>query len=386
MRFSVFALLALFAAPGIAGPTPLRDVLKYSGSTTGKYLVKLKSTASKAALINQIRANATITHDWTLLNGFAGHLDEHSLNILRASDDVERISEDGIMHTMTVQTDATWGLQRISNSAPIPSTDPSALTYDYTYTATGSGVDIYIVDTGIFIQHTQFGGRARWGTAVGSYNQSDGNGHGTHCAGIAAGSQFGVAKQASLIAVKVLSDLGTGSIADIVTGLDWVQSQVQSSGRPSVVSMSLGGGLSLTLNDAVASLTGSGIHVAVAAGNSNVDCDFTSPASEPTAITVGATQIDDYRAGFSNYGRFLDVFAAGNYVISSFIGSTTATKPLSGTSMATPHVAGMIAYIISRDGNSSPADMSSKIAAQALKNALSDVPDGTVNYLAQIGR
>ncbi|PFH47792.1 hypothetical protein AMATHDRAFT_6424 [Amanita thiersii Skay4041] len=387
MLLSFLSILTLFSAslPVLGVPTPLRDVTKYNGETTGRYIVRVKDGVSKADLVGQVRANASVTHEWGIVNGFVGHLDEHTLNTLRAHEDVVSISEDGIAHITTSETNAPWGLQRISQIPKLSTTNTDTLTFNYTYTATGSGVDIYIVDTGIFVEHSEFNGRAKWGMAVGSFAMVDGNGHGTHCAGVAAGTQYGVAKQASLIAVKAMSDTGSGAISDIITGMDWVLTQVQSTKRPSIVSMSLVGGLALDLDAAVKSLTDAGIHVAVAAGNNDNYADFLSPARAPSAITVGAMSIEDAKADFSNYGNVLDVFAPGVNVISAWIGSTDATLEASGTSMATPHVAGLMAYLISRDKNVSPSTMSTKIASSAVQGALTGIPSGTPNLIAQIG-
>ncbi|KAF8992119.1 serine protease [Cyathus striatus] len=383
MRFFSVALatLALVAAPILAAPGPLKTIQKFKGETNGGYIVKFKEGVARKSLINKLKLNATV--DWELLNGFAGILDTDSLNTLRAHEDVEYIVEDGIMHTMTTQTNAPWGLQRISQDAKLSSTSTSDLTYTYTYdSSAGSRVDIYVVDTGIYTSHSDFGGRASWGTSFGGYAASDGNGHGTHCAGTAAGTRYGVAKKANLIAVKVLSDAGSGSTSDIVSGLNWVLTQSKSTGRPTIVSMSLGGSASTALDNAVTSLTSGGVHVAVAAGNDNTNAANTSPARATSAITVGASTIADARASFSNYGSVVDIFAPGQYVTSAWIGSTTATNNISGTSMATPHIAGLIAYLISKDGNVTPAAMSTKIQSLAVKNALTSIPSGTVNYLA----
>ncbi|KAF8996963.1 serine protease [Cyathus striatus] len=377
------AALSLVAASVLGSPASLKVVETFAGEKTGRFIVKLKDGVSKASVINNL--NATITHEWDIVNGFAGHLDTNTLNILRASTDVESISEDGIMHTMSnvTQNDAPWGLSRLSSATALSNINTNLLTFSYTYdSSAGSGVDIFIVDTGVLTTHTQFGGRASWGATFGGYASADGNGHGTHCAGTAAGSRFGVAKNANIIAVKVLADSGTGSVTDIISGLDWVLSTAASSSRPSIVSMSLGGGATPTLDDAVESLTDAGIHVAVAAGNSNTDANTTSPARAPSANTVGASTIVDERASFSNYGSIVDIFAPGQNVISSWIGSNTATNDISGTSMATPHVAGLIAYLIARDGNVSPADMSTKLQSLSLKGVLSGIPSGTVNDLA----
>ncbi|KAG5651221.1 hypothetical protein H0H81_009433 [Sphagnurus paluster] len=380
MRFftAVFAAIAL-AAPVFATPTTLRTVEKFNGKTSGKYIVKLKEGVSKSKVFSQLKG-AKITHDWQVVHGFAGALDEEALNTLRASPDVEYIAEDGIVTTFVTQTNAPWGLARVSQRTRLASQDTryipnpyrrsfpptdvqsSALTFSYTYDASaGAGVDIYIV--GILTTHSQFGGRARWGATFGGYANADGNGHGTHVAGTAAGSQFGVAKAANLIAVKVLSDQGSGAVSDIVSGLNFVATSARSSGRPSIASLSLGGGASTALDNAVTSLVNAGIHVTVAAGNSNVDAGSTSPARAAGVVTVGASTIADGRASFSNFGAVVDVFAPGQNIISSWIGSTTAT----------PHVAGLIAYLIGKNGNSSPAAITSQLKSLSVKGVLTGI-------------
>lgn len=389
MRFSaVFTTLAVLLAvdTAFAAPSALKEVERFAGETTGKYVVKLKPGVSRKEWIKKLKLTSAV--DWSLVNGFASHLDDNALNTLRASADVEVIAEDGIMHHMEAitQTDAPWGLQRISQPEKLRSTNTGDLTFSYTYDeSAGTGVDIYIADTGVFVNHTEFGGRARWGGTFGVTGSADGHGHGTHCAGTAAGARFGVAKNASIIAVKVLSDGGSGSVSGIVTGLNWILEQVQASGRPSIVSMSLGGGANSVLDNGVASLTAAGIHVAVAAGNDNWDAVNTSPARTPSAVTVGASTITDTKASFSNYGSIVDIFAPGQNVISSWIGSTTATNNISGTSMATPHIAGLIAYLIGKDGNGTPAEIEAKLKALSVGGVLTGIPSGTANSLAQLG-
>jgi len=283
---------------------------------------------------------------------------------------------------LATQTDAPWGLQRISQDAKLSNQNDAALTFTYNYDdSAGSGTDVYVVDTGINTAHVEFEGRARWGATFGGYANADGNGHGTHCAGTIGSRRYGVAKKTNLIAVKILSDAGSGAVSDIVSGLNWVASSVKSSGRPSVVSMSLGGGASTPLDNAVASLTGAGIHVAVAAGNSGTDAGSTSPARAPSAVTVGATGISDAKPSWSNYGSVVDIWAPGLNVISTWMGSTTATNSISGTSMATPHIAGLIAYLAAKDGNISPAAMTTKLQSLSVKGVISGIPSG-VNDLA----
>ncbi|KAI0778227.1 serine protease [Trametes elegans] len=392
---TVAAALALLAAPALAAPTAaLHTVEKYAGDVKPQsYIVKLKGGVEKERQIEWLAANyggsATVTHpEWetNILHGFAGTFKDDALNALRASSDVEYIAEDGIV-TITAavtQDDAPWGLQRISQAAKLSNQDTSDLSFTYTYdSSAGSGVDIYIVDTGIFTSHSEFGGRARWGKTFGGYADADGNGHGTHVSGTAAGTTYGVAKKANLIAVKVLSDGGSGTVSDIISGLSWVGQQATASGRPSIASLSLGGGASSALDSAVTALTTQGVHVTVAAGNSNTDAGNTSPARAPAVVTVGASTIADARASFSNYGSIVDIFAPGQNVISAWNGGSTDTNNISGTSMATPHIAGLIATLISRNGNSSPASISSKLQSLSTKGALSGIPAGTVNDLAR---
>ncbi|KAL0951221.1 hypothetical protein HGRIS_007942 [Hohenbuehelia grisea] len=385
MRFfsTVFASLAVLATV-LASPTPLKTVERYQGSVnTGSFIVTLKDGVDKSTVLKGLGLNATHEWDNSFLHGFAGKFSEQALNRLRASPAVESIAEDGIMHTQVTQTNAPWGLGRIVSTARLTNTNVAALTFTYTYDASaGSGVDVYVVDTGVFTGHSQFGGRARWGRTFGPYADADGNGHGTHVAGTIGGSQYGVAKSVNIIAVKVLSDSGSGAVADIVSGLNFVLTSARASGRPSIVSMSLGGGASTALDNAVASLTAGGVHVVVAAGNSNVDAGTTSPARAPSAITVGASTIADARASFSNFGSVVDVFAPGQDVISSWIGSSTATNRISGTSMATPHISGLAAYLISLNGNQSPAALSTTIKSLSLKGVLTGIPSGTLNDLA----
>ncbi|TFK21493.1 serine protease [Coprinopsis marcescibilis] len=375
------AALALFmAAPtAMAAPSGLRTVERFQGETSGKYIIQFKTRAARRAWARRLAAATELD----IIEGVSAEVDDDTLNQLRASEDVEVVSEDGISHIFATQTNAPWGLGRLSQRARLTNQNTGALTYTYTYDDTaGAGVDIYVLDTGVLTSHSQFGGRARWGISyVGG--TTDGHGHGTHCAGTAAGSQFGVAKRANIIAVQVLNASGSGSNTGIISGLNWVLTQSRSSGRPSVVSMSLGGGAATAVDSAVASLTAAGVHVVVAAGNSNTDAASTSPARAPSAITVGASTIADARSSFSNYGAVVDVFGPGTNVISSWIGSNTATNNISGTSMATPHIAGLVAYLIAKDGNISPAAMSTKLKSLALNGVISGIPSGTANELAQ---
>ncbi|KAG8954820.1 subtilisin-like serine protease [Tulasnella sp. 419] len=387
LSFRTFATLALLIAPVFGVPTKIQ-VQKVNGDKLeDSYIVKLKDGVNKkltlAWLKSHLDAGSSITYDYesNVLNGFAGKFSAATIDALASNKDVEYISEDAIFSIQATQTNAPWGLQRIDQDGRLPSgSSAAALTYLYDHNNEGAGVDVYVLDTGIYTGHSQFEGRARWGySAVGG--TSDGHGHGTHCAGTIGSAQYGVAKKANLIAVKVLSDSGSGSTSGIVAGINWVINQYRASGRPSVISMSLGGGADTTLDNAVNSANSNGIFVAVAAGNSNVDAGSTSPARASGAFTVGASTIADARASFSNYGSVVDIFAPGQDVISTWIGSTTATNRISGTSMATPHVAGAAAYLLSVYGAQTPSALASMIKSLGVSGALTGLPSGTVNLL-----
>ncbi|OBZ69847.1 hypothetical protein A0H81_10084 [Grifola frondosa] len=227
----------------------------------------------------------------------------------------------------------------------------------------GDGVDVYVIDTGININHTEFEGRASWGKTIPQNDvDEDGNGHGTHCAGTIASRKYGVAKAAHVIAVKVLGSNGSGTMSDVVGGVVWAAQQASAKAalakkefletgktkhKGSVANMSLGGGKSKALDDTVNKAVDAGMHFAVAAGNDNRDACNNSPAAAEKAVTVGASTLGDDRAYFSNHGPCVDVFAPGLNILSTYIGSQTATTTMSGTSMASPHTAGMLAYLLS---------------------------------------
>ena len=282
----------------------------------------------------------------------------------------------------TRQEDAPWGLSRVSH-LDLPETLGK---YVYPVSA-GNGVDAYIVDTGINIKHDDFEGRASWGITVPEFDLDiDGNGHGTHCAGIVGGTTYGIAKKANLIAVKVLRTNGFGTNSDVLKGVEWVMNQHRVSarrGRRSVANMSLGGGKSLALERAVDSTVGMGVHFAVAAGNDNVDACNYSPAGAKKAITVGASTITDSMAYFSNIGPCVDIFAPGLDIKSTWIGSNNAVNTISGTSMAAPHVCGVLALYLGEQDYDTDA-LKKIILEAAAPDMLSELPNHTVNKLLNI--
>ncbi|OCH91894.1 serine proteinase [Obba rivulosa] len=357
------------------------------------YIVKLKPEVDKSVHLGQLRQrlgqNSSITHEYDsgFLNAYAGKFNEEILNHLRASTDVESISEDPIVRAFQQQYNAPWGLQRISQRAPLTNQNAFDVNFTYTYDASaGSGIDIYVLDTGVLTSHTEFFGRAKWGwTAPGLPSQDD-NGHGTGVAAVALGTYYGVAKGANLIAVKVLDFAGTGSTSNIISGMEYVWNTARASGRPSIANMSLGGPGNTSEDSAVLSLAQAGIHVVAAAGNSNVDAGNISPARSDYCTTVGASTIQDRKWGDSNYGAVLDVFAPGENILTASKDSTTETQWANGTSFAAPHVSGIIACFISSLGNKSPADMTVFVRDVAVQNVLSGVPLGTPNLLENNGQ
>jgi len=305
--------------------------------------------------------------------GFSAKLPLGLLELQLISPLVQYVEQDAkvtISQTCTSQNGATWGLNRISERV---------LNLDgiYKYGNTGAGVDSYIVDTGILTTHVDFGGRAIWGANFADNTNTDCNGHGTHVAGTVGSTTYGVAKKTTLIAVKVLDCNGSGTNSGVISGINWVVSSKNTRQKPSVANMSLGGGKSTALNNAVAAAITKGVPFVVAAGNEDQDACNTSPASVSTAITVGATGTDqagntqvDNRAYFSNYGTCVSVFAPGLEITSTWIGSNTAINTISGTSMASPHVAGMAALYLQSYPTAKPAAIKSAFVTNASKNLI----------------
>ncbi|KAF9652705.1 peptidase 1 [Thelephora ganbajun] len=360
---NAFLCLALLALPVLASEE-LLPVKRAEGEVLkDSYVVLLNDGPGVESMdtIAQEIPSSNITDRWSIVNGFAATLTEEDLTKLRARKDILSISENASVKNTAKQTNAPWGLQRISHREPVTPKDPFLLTYTYIYDdSAGAGVDIYIIDTGIQIDHPAFGGRAHWGATL----------HGTHCAGTAASQPFGVSKAANLIAVKVLGDGGFGWWSDVISGVDWVATHAASTGRPSVASMSLGGGAFDPVDLAVANLVASGVPTAVAAGNWAEDAKFFSPARTPSAITVAAMDITDFMAYFSNYGSIVDIFGPGVNVWSTWSVIGSSTNIISGTSMATPHVSGFVAYLLGMDPSLSAAAIEATIDCYSTKDVL----------------
>ncbi|KAJ2913979.1 hypothetical protein MD484_g6416, partial [Candolleomyces efflorescens] len=374
--FCVPAVLATPCSTSSLGLAPLISGDHPYGTVHNSYIVIFKDDIHRDAMLNHLNFIQAINQADPLLGevsgvhqiydghtrGYAGRFTPRVLELLRMRPEVAYIEKDQYVHTteFTTQTSAPWGLARISHRPKLTISTLDKYEYD---DVAGGGVDVYVIDTGINVNHVEFQGRASWGKTIPLNDEDeDANGHGTHCAGTVGSRQYGVAKNANLIAVKVLGSDGTGTMSDVVGGVTWAateaykkdaaaEQEYAATGRTnhkgSVANMSLGGGKSQALDDAVNGAVRSGLHFAVAAGNNNTDACTKSPAAAVNATTVGASTVGDERAYFSNHGSCVDVFAPGLNILSTYIGSTTATTTLSGTSMASPHVAGLLAYFLS---------------------------------------
>ena len=383
---ATFAGAALAAAVSASAAPSTGTVLAASGGAPIKdsYIVVLKDgkatpAATKAAAGDLAKRNAgAITHTYTsAVRGFAVKLTEARAKKLAADPRVASVQQDAVVTTSATQSPATWGIDRIDQRA-LP------LSNSYTYSTTASNVTAYIIDTGIRTAHAEFGGRATVGyDAIGDgQNGQDCNGHGTHVAGTVGGTTYGVAKAVRLVAVRVLSCSGSGSNAGVIAGVDWVTAN---SIKPAVANMSLGGGAYAALDTAVTNSINSGVTYALAAGNSNANACNYSPARTPSAITVGSTTRTDARSSFSNYGSCLDIFAPGSDITSAWSTSDTATNTISGTSMASPHVAGGAALYLAANPTASPAAVRNALVAAATPNVVTNPGAGSPNLLLYTG-
>ncbi|MFJ9753165.1 S8 family peptidase [Streptomyces chartreusis] len=353
-------------------------VIKESYIVTLHASVDAQSTRARE-IAERFGARITRTYD-RALNGYAVRLTEQQAERLAAHPAVESVVQDQIITASATQPNPpSWGLDRIDQRA-LP------LNASYTYPdSAGQGVTAYIIDTGVRITHQDFGGRASYGyDAVDGDNiAADGNGHGTHVAATVAGNTYGVAKKANIVAVRVLDNNGSGTISGVIAGIDWV---TQHAVKPAVANMSLGGGANVTLDTAVRNSIAAGITYAVAAGNSNSDAAGFSPARVSEALTVSATTNTDARAGsYANYGGIVDLFAPGSSITSAWNSSDTATNTISGTSMATPHVAGAAALHLAVHPASTPSQVASVLTASATTGVVTNPGTSSPNRLLFVG-
>jgi len=377
---STFVLAALAAFANAA--SALVPIHRGKKAIPGQYIVVLKEGVDAAAHLDTLKAfmeidspGNEIIHEYSIENfqGYAISATENTLRFIRQAEDFVELVEENQFVTATAQQNnpPSWGLDRTSQrNLPLDNV------YHYPDSA-GAGVDMYTIDTGIQITHNDFSGRARWGyNAAGGSTDNDLNGHGTHCTGTMGGTSYGIAKRANLIAVKVLGDNGSGTTADVIAGVNWVAGQHSGADR-SVANMSLGGGASTALDNAVNAMVTKGVHTAVAAGNDNANACNYSPARAANAVCVGSTDNADRKSSFSNWGTCVEIHAPGTSITSAWIGANSATRTISGTSMASPHVAGVMALYLGNGRQPTAAVLQSA----STKNVISGLPAGTVNML-----
>ncbi|MDI3389077.1 S8 family peptidase [Streptomyces sp. B-S-A8] len=354
------------------------------GAIADSYIVTLKKSEAKSSSAKG--RSVAKEHGATIERTYTAALNGYEVEASKA--EAQRLAADpavaSVVQNRTFTIDATqpnppsWGLDRIDqNSLP--------LDQSYTYPdKAGEGVTAYIIDTGVRISHSDFGGRASYGyDAVDNDNTAqDGNGHGTHVAGTVAGTAHGVAKKAKIVGVRVLNDQGSGTTAGVVAGIDWV---TKNAVKPAVANMSLGGGADPALDAAVRNSIASGVTYSLAAGNESVDASTRSPARVTEGITVGATTSTDGKAYYSNYGSVLDIFAPGSSITSTWNTSDTATNTISGTSMAAPHVAGAAALYLAEHASATPAQVRDGLVAAASTGVVGSPGSGSPNRLLNVG-
>ncbi|MFG3186110.1 S8 family peptidase [Streptomyces nigra] len=381
---AVLAAGLVTALPAAAAPEGRVQYAGAANAVTDSYIVTLKAdqarSGSKSARALVERYGAGIERTYRkALNGYEVEASEAEAKRLAADPAVASVVQNRTFHVEGTQpSPPSWGLDRIDQkNLPLNSS--------YTYPdSAGQGVTAYVIDTGVRITHSDFGGRASYGyDAIDNDNTAqDGHGHGTHVAGTVAGSSYGVAKKAKIVGVRVLNNSGSGTTAQVVAGIDWV---AQNAVKPAVANMSLGGGADSALDTAVRNAIASGVTFAVAAGNESTDASTRSPARVAEAITVGATTSTDARASYSNYGSALDLFAPGSSITSAWNSGDSATNTISGTSMATPHVAGAAALYLADNPTATPAQVASALTAAATSGVVTSPGTGSPNRLLYVG-
>ncbi|GAB2745850.1 S8 family peptidase [Streptomyces bullii] len=368
------------AAPAVER-TPLNENSPYG--IDNSYIVTLKPSAKFRAASEEgsrfaAKYGATVERTYnSAVNGYAVRVSAAGARSFAADPAVAFVEKNQKVSLSSTQVNPPWGLDRIDQARL-----PLSRTYTYPDTA-GAGATVYVIDTGVRITHQEIRGRAEYGYDVIDRDTvaADGNGHGTHVATTVAGVTYGAAKATRIVAVRVLDNNGSGTTSGVIAGVDWVTAQRV---RPAVANMSLGGTASTALDTAVRNSISSGVTYAVAAGNSNTNAAYSSPARVSTALTVGASTSTDYRAAYSNYGSSVDLFAPGSSIPAGWYTSDTATAILSGTSMATPHVAGAAAVYLTSHPTASPATVHSALVSGATTGVLRNIGTGSPNRLLRV--
>ncbi|CAL9667448.1 S8 family peptidase [Streptomyces sp. enrichment culture] len=392
LRFAALTGAAALALTGTltalpAQAAPAEGTVLAAGSPTAvkdSYLVTLEKDAGLKAssgagkdLVEEYGGTVRRTFG-SALNGYSATLSAAEARRLAADPAVASVEQDQRVRLAdTTQSDAPWGLDRVDQTSL-----PLSGTYTYPDSA-GEGVTAYVIDTGVRVTHQEISDRASYGydAVDGDTTASDGNGHGTHVATTIAGTTYGVAKKAEVVAVRVLDNNGSGTTAGVIAGIDWVTAHHSG---PSVANLSLGGGASTTLDNAVRASIASGVTYAVAAGNSAANASSYSPARVTEALTVGATTNTDARASYSNYGAVLDLFAPGSSITAGWNTGDTATNTISGTSMATPHVAGAAAVYLAGHSSATPDQVADALVEGAAADQVTGPGSGSPNRLLQL--
>ena len=381
------AILAAAIAAALPGLSVAAEFRTAREPVQGQYIVVLKRefvrapgeqsrnpdvTTLAAEMANNLGLRVSMAYEHAL-QGFVATADEKQLERLLQDPRVDFVEQDGIVRASATQSGATWGLDRIDQrNLPLNST--------YVYDTTATNVRAYILDTGILASHNDFGGRVLSGyTAISDgRGSSDCNGHGTHVAGTVGGTTWGVAKGVRLVPVRVLGCNGSGTNSGVIAGIDWVAANHV---KPAVANMSLGGGASSATDTAVTNLVNAGVFTAVAAGNDNANACNYSPARAAAAFTVGSTTSTDARSSFSNFGTCLDIFAPGSSITAPWYTSNTATNTISGTSMASPHVAGVAALYLANNTTATPSAVGTALINNSTANKVTGAQTGSPNRL-----
>jgi subtilisin family serine protease len=356
--------------PGPVAVEPAAAEPSVADALRDSYIVVLREGADPRSVAAVAGVNPRFVYT-SVLNGFAGTLTQGQLNALRRNPNVAYVEPDGVASISITQTNATWGIDR-TDQRDLP------LNGTYTYATTAGNVHAYIIDTGVRADHREFGGRAQMVFNSAGGRNTDCNGHGTHVAGTVGGTEYGIAKGVRIYGVKVLGCSGSGTWSGVIAGMDWVAANHR---KPAVANLSLGGGSNQSVNTAATNLSNAGVFVAVAAGNDNRDACNYSPASAAGVTTVAASTSTDAKAGYSNWGTCVNVYAPGSAITSAWHSSRTATNTISGTSMASPHVAGVAALYKATHGDGSQATVNDWITSNASTNKISGSPSGTPNLL-----